>query len=86
MKRFLTLGAMLLGITSVSMAEDRFYLGISFGYHFCPEEKVVYVDRGPDVIIIRPYPVYYYHPYGRVVIVEKKKHKHWRKYAHWDDD
>ncbi len=86
MRRFLALCTTLFGLCGVSLASDKIYFGISLGYNFCPEERVVYVDRGPDVIVIRPYPVYYYIPYGRVVIIEKKGHKHWKKYAHWYDD
>jgi len=87
MRRFLAISAMLLGLYGVSMAGDRVYFGISLGYNVCPEERVVYVDRRPDVIVVRPTPVYYYEPYERVVIIEKKKHKkHWKKHWHWDDD
>ena len=87
MRRILAISAMLFGLYGVSMAGDRVYFGISLGYNVCPEERVVNVDRRPDVIVVRPTPVYYYEPYERVVIIEKKKHKkHWKKHWHWDDD
>lgn len=67
------------------MAGDRVYLDISLGYNVCPEERVVYVDRGPRVIVVKPAPVYYYAPYERVIVIEKK-HKHWKKHWYWGDD
>lgn len=63
----------------------KVFFGFNFGVPTCVEERVVYVDRSPEVIVVKPRPMYYYQPYERVIIVEKHKHKHW-KHHHWDWD
>ncbi len=86
MRRFLATSTLLLGLAGISSAGDRVYLsfGVNLGYPSCPERRVVYVDRGPEVIVVKPAPVYYYAPYERVLIVEKHKPKHWKKHHRWD--
>ncbi|MEJ5338088.1 MAG: hypothetical protein ACK42C_04130 [Aquificaceae bacterium] len=86
MKKLVLLSAALMGLSGVSAAGDRVYLslGVNLGYPSCPERRVVYADRSPDVVIIRPTPVYYYAPYEKVVIIEKRGPKRWKKHPRWD--
>lgn len=86
MKKLVILSLILVGFSEISKASDKVYLsfGVNLGYPSCPERRVVYVDRKPEVIIIKPAPVYYYTPYERVVIIEKRGPKHWKRHPRWD--
>ncbi len=86
MKKFLVASAILLSLAGIGKAGERVYFsfGVNLGYPSCPEKRIVYVDRDPEVVIIKPKPIYYYAPYERVIIIQKHGPKHWKRHHHWD--
>ncbi|MDW8295164.1 MAG: hypothetical protein RMK21_07450, partial [Aquificaceae bacterium] len=72
-----------LGMHSFSLAGDRMYFSVDFNIvPSCPERKVIYVQPRPEVVLIKPSPIYYYAPQERIVIIEKGKK--WKKHPRWD--